>query len=117
MLNSVLNYLTQIAAMPRPVWAVIGGLLISWAITLRVKFWVPAKWSAHSREVSVQALGFVSAFLSTYLLWATSTVDALIAALIVGLLSPALWNILMLVIGWWKPGLRDALSQNVRISP
>jgi hypothetical protein len=99
---------------PRGVWAPLAGLLLSWSIVQRVKFLIPSHWEPKSREVMTQALGFVTGVVATGLVWSSGgpwDVDAAMAAVLVGLLSPALWNILMWGIGVWSPGLREVMSQ------
>jgi hypothetical protein len=110
MIDTILAYLTKVMALPRPFWAVSAGLLISFGITYRLKNLVPANWSAHARDVAIQTMAFAIGFCATYLVWGPPPSDALVAAFTVGLLSPALWNVLLLVIGWWKPELRDVLK-------
>jgi hypothetical protein len=110
MIDTVLDYLSKVLALPRPFWAVAAGLLISFGATRRLKNLVPTSWSTHAREVSVQAIAFAVGFTATYLVWGPPPSDALVAAFTVGLLSPALWSVLLLVIGWWKPELRDVLK-------
>lgn len=112
MFELALGYVTQLLALPRPVWALVGGTLLSFAFTQRAKFAIPSTWSPHSREVGAQAAAFVSGFASTYFIWGTADASALIAALVVGLWSPALWSLSMLVIGWKWPEVKKLLSQN-----
>ena len=116
MIAALLDYLAQASALPRPIWALVAGTLASFGITQRLKFAVPPHWSAQSREVAVQSMAFAIGFAVTFFAWDKQSTDALIAAAVVGLWSPALWNVAMLVIGWWRPALRDTLSQNQRVT-
>ena len=111
MIQSILDTIARISGLPQPVLAIFAGTLASWGITQRLKTMIPARWSAKAREVSTQAIAFAVGFLATFALFpATNFPASFFAALIVGLWSPALWNVLMLVIGWKWPDLRDALS-------
>lgn len=115
MIDAIFAAITKIVALPQPVLAMLAGTLIAWGVTQRLKFLLPARWSAKAREVGTQALAFVIGFAATFALFPYSNLPAsAFAALVVGLWSPALWNILMLVIGWKWPTLRDTLSQNIR---
>ena len=115
MIEALFAAIAHILALPQPVLAMLAGTLISWGVTQRLKFMLPGRWSGRAREVGTQALAFVVGFLSTLILFPYSVFPAAaFAGLVVGLWSPALWNVLMLVIGWKWPSLRDTLSQNVR---
>lgn len=104
-------------ANPRALAACLAGLLMSFGITQRIKFYLPAKWSAKSREVATQLLAFVLGTGATLALWDRTTAgayDSIVAALIVGLLAPAVWNVAMLTLSWWRPELPKAFSQGDR---
>ena len=115
MIDDLLNNLAAAAGLPRPVLALAAGTLAGFGFIHRIRFFAPDHWDAKAREVAVQALAFAFSFVVTYFAWGSGT-DALVGALIVGLWTPALWNILLVAIGWWKPELRDALRQDVRVT-
>lgn len=113
----------------REIMAIVAGLLAAWGVTQRVKFLVPSHWSYHAREVATQGLAFIIGSMSTFLIWNSAVavsedpcgqastqlaINAAIAGLIVGLASPAIWNIFTLVVGFKWPWMKDALSQDVR---
>ena len=115
MIDAVFAALAKVVALPQPVLAMLAGTFIAWGVTQRLKFLLPTSWSAKAREVSTQAIAFATGMAATFALFPYSNFPAsLFAAFVVGLWSPALWNVLMLVIGWKWPTLRDTLSQNVR---
>lgn len=105
---------------PREIMALLAGLCVSWGLTQRLKFLVPETWSYHAREVNTQLMAFMLGFASTALVWALAAdgsrrwTDAMVAGLVIGLIAPALWSVLMLIIGWKFPALKDAFSQDVR---
>jgi hypothetical protein len=115
-MESLLSALERLTALPIQLWAIVAGTLASFGITQKLKFAVPAKWSAHAREIASQGVSFVSGFASTYLLWAGLTWDAaaFVVSLVVGLWSPALWNLGMYALGKYKPEWKEALSQQNR---
>lgn len=114
MIDTILDTIAKAAGLPREVWAVSAGLLASFAVTQVWKKWLPARWSKHAREVATQATAALFGFVFTYAIWGQFHVsaDAVSVAAIVGLTAPLLWNLLMLVIGWWKPELKKALSNS-----
>lgn len=115
MIDAIFRALSQVVALPQPVLAMLAGTLIAWGVTQRLKFAIPAEWSAKAREVATQSLAFLTGFLATFALFPYTNFPAsLVAAFVVGLWSPALWNVSMLLIGWKWPTLRDTLSQAKR---
>lgn len=117
MLDSIVSLLSSLANIPRPFWAMLGGTLVSWGVTQRLKDFVPgpARWHGHTGDVAVRAVAFVAGSLATIGLWSlgglASLTTAATAALIVGLWSPATWDILMMFIGWKWPQLRFNLTR------
>lgn len=112
--NDIYAFFVALVNGPREIVALVAGTLISWGLTQRLKFFVPFDWSYHAREVATQAISFALGMLATVLLWPELGAAALVGGIVVGLWSPALWSVLMLAVGWWKPGLKEALSQDVR---
>lgn len=99
----------------REVLAIVAGILIAWGLTQRVKYIIPSTWSYHAREVSTQLLAFLFGMWATIAIWPKERGwDPVIAGLIVGLLSPALWSAFTLFIGFKWPEFKTKLSQNVR---
>lgn len=123
MIETWLNLLKEAAALPREVWAPILGLLSAWGLTQRLKFLLPARWSPKAREVSTQGLAFLTGWIVTGLVFPPLPMVGgpnplgWIIGFVVGLAAPAIWNVGMLVVGWWKPDLAKLLSQNVRTTP
>lgn len=115
MIDAALDTIATMAGLPRPVLALGAGTLAGLGFIPRIRFLAPGSWDPKSREVATQALTFALSFVVTYFAWGSGT-DALLGALIVGLWTPALWNILLVVLGWWKPELRDALRKDVRVT-
>lgn len=111
MIESALDTLSKVGDVPRPVWSMTAGLFAGFGTTQRLRKLLPDTWDDRTHEVAVQALVFVIAFLTTYLSWGSTDNDALVGALVAGLITPAAWNVLLVVIGWWKPELRNALTQ------
>jgi hypothetical protein len=111
-LDSFLELLKSAADVPRQAWAPLAGTLMAWGLTQRLKWLLPAKVDPKVREVATQSFAFAIGLVSTALVWGGGI--GWLVGLVVGLWSPALWNVLMLVVGWWKPSLRDALSQDIR---
>lgn len=109
MIDSILATLTAITTLPPEVLAISGGTLISWGVTQRVKFWVPLRWSYHARELATQGASFVTGAAATWLLFPSGLPGSAIAALVVGLWSPALWSIATYLIGLKWPALKDKL--------
>lgn len=113
--DSILELLKSAAEVPRQAWAPLIGTLVSWGATQRLKWMLPSRMSPKAREVSTQAIAFVVGWVGTGLAWGGPL--GWLVGFVVGLWSPALWNVLMLVLGWWKPGLPKALSQSVKVVP
>lgn len=109
MIDLTFDAITAITRLPPEVLAISAGTLISWGLTQRVKPLVPADWSTHARELSVQTLAFVFGALATWTLFPTGLPGSAIAALVVGLWSPALWSISTYLIGLKWPALKDKL--------
>lgn len=120
MIETIIGLLKDAAALPREVWAPLLGLLSAFSLTQRLKFWLPARWSPKAREVATQATAFVIGMAVTGAVWGplpgVGWFNPLgwIVGFVVGLAAPAVWNVGMLVLGWWKPDLAKTLSQNVR---
>lgn len=122
MIDTLVNTLAALTKLPPEVLAIAAGTLASWGITQRAKFWLPARWSSKARELATQATAFAAGFAAVFALfpagppldWFTQNVMGLVAALIVGLWSPALWNIAMFFVGLRWPLLRERLSQDNR---
>ena len=110
-LDGIFGLLVQAAEVPRQAWAPVVGTLAAWGLTQRLKWALPASLSPKAREVSTQALAFAIGWVATGLIWGTPL--GWLVGFVVGLWSPALWNVLMLFLGWWKPGLAQALSKRV----
>lgn len=106
--------LSSAAQVPRQAWAPIVGTLIAWGLTQRLKFLVPRGWTKEARELSAQSLGFATGFIGTALVWGPWNPLGWIAGFVVGLWSPALWNLLMFLVGKRWPKLRRRLSQERR---
>lgn len=117
MIETWLNLLKEFAALPREVWAPILGLLSAWGLTQRLKFLLPERWSPKAREVSTQTTAFLIGWVVTAFTWDLFNPLAWVVGFAVGLAAPAIWNVGMLVLGWWKPDLAKLLSQNVRTTP
>lgn len=112
MLQQLINWLY---AHQREIIAICAGILISWGMTQRIKFAIPKKWSRHAREVATQSLAFLFGMVATIAVWPPHRgSDSIVAGLVVGLVSPAAWNIGTLIIGFKWPWLKPVLSQNVR---
>lgn len=117
MIEKFLDTLVTLSQLPREVWAPILGLLAAWGLTQRLKFLLPERWSAKAREVSTQALAFFVGMVVTAAMYGVINPVGWVVGFVVGLASPAIWNIGMLFVGWWKPDLAKLLSQNVRSQP
>ena len=117
MIEKILALLQSAADLPRQAWAPILGLLTAWGLTQRLKFLLPAGWSPKAREVATQGTAFAIGMVITAITWGANNPLAWVAGFVVGLAAPAIWNIGMLVLGWWKPDLAKLLSQNVRTTP
>lgn len=111
MLHAIFDSLSKVGEIPRPVWAIAAGLFAGFGVTQRLRKLLPDVWDDKTHEVATQALVFVVAFIVTFLSWGTTGNDAIVGALVSGLITPAAWNVLLAVIGWYKPDLRDALMQ------
>lgn len=114
MIDTIFNLLNQAAALPREVWAPLLGLLSAWALTQRLKFLLPLRWSPKAREVSTQGIAFVLGSAITAAVFGPARPFAWLIGAVVGLVAPLVWNALMLALGWWKPDLAKTLSQSVR---
>lgn len=117
MIEKLLDTLVTLSQLPREVWAPILGLLSAWSLTQRLKFLLPAAWSPKAREVSTQALAFFVGMVVTAAMYGVVNPLGWLVGFVVGLASPAIWNIGMLVLGWWKPDLAKLLSQSTRSTP
>lgn len=122
MIDMLVRSVASLASLPPEVIAMAAGTLASWGITQRTKFWLPARWSSKARELATQTTAFVVGFGTVFALfpsgppftWMSQNMPGLVAALIVGLWSPALWNVAMFFAGLRWPGLRERLSQDNR---
>ena len=114
MIDALLDSLSKVSEVPRPVWAITAGLFAGFGVTQRLRRLLPDVWDDKTHEVATQALVFVVAFAVTFLSWGNTGNDAIVGALVAGLITPAAWNVLLAVIGWWKPDLRDALMQRTK---
>lgn len=123
MIEKFLDLLVTASQLPREVWAPILGLLAAWGLTQRLKFLLPDRWSAKAREVSTQGIAFLVGMVVTGLVFPPLPMVGgpnplgWIIGFVVGLAAPAIWNIGMLFVGWWKPDLAKLLSQNARSTP
>lgn len=113
-LFGVPGFLASAAQVPREAWAPVVGTLIAWGLTQRLKFLLPPTWSRHARELGTQAIGFTTGFVATALVWGPKEPLGWITGFVVGLWSPALWNVSMFLIGKRWPRLRKHLSQDKR---
>lgn len=115
MIDYIIGLIQQMVDLPRPAIAMIAGTLGSWGVTQRIKFLIPADWQPKVRELYTQALAFLGGFFLTLVLFPWSTQpEATVAALIVGLWSPAWWNIGTTLIRMKWPAIADKLSQENR---
>jgi len=115
MLEKIVSLLSSLSAVPQPIWAMLGGTLVSWGVTQRLKDYVSPHWHGQTADVAVRAIAFTAGALATVGLWSiggfASLPHAATAALIVGLWSPATWDILTMFIGWKWPRLRFLLTR------
>ena len=128
MARMLMEWMQALASIPRPVWAILAGLLVSWLATQRLKFLVPDTIEPWLRHRAVQVLAFMLAFAVTTLVWGIHptedgaqayrlNLDGLVAAFLVGLGAPfAYWLVVRLLSMKW-PGLRARLSQDERSDP
>lgn len=113
-------YLDLVKAVPREFWAVLAGLLVSWGLTQRLKGLLDPNLPAIKRHHYTQALAFILGALATLLVWSVgdrglrASWDAVVAAMVVGIIAPMLWWLLVRILGRWFPELRDRLSQDER---
>lgn len=107
-----ISWIAAAAGLPPSVIAIAAGTVLSWLVTQRFKFFIPFGWSHRAREIACQTISFIVGFVATFYLWPNKS--GFVAALIVGLWSPALWSILTFIVGIRWPRLRDRLSQDVR---
>lgn len=112
--ESLLGFIQAAMEVPRQAWAPVLGLLASWALTQRLKFLLPAAWSTKARDVATQAIAFVVAIPITAITWGVADAMSWMAGVVVGLIAPAAWSVFMLLLGWWKPELRDRLSKDMK---
>lgn len=110
-----MDYIKLLLELTPQQWAPVLGLLAAFGATQRLKFLLPAEWSPKAREVSAQSIAFATGWLATALVFGGRM--GVIVGFVVGLAAPAVWNIGMLVLGWWKPTLAAILSQDVRTKP
>lgn len=113
-MNTLLVFVQGLVLLPRQLWAPLLGLLAAWGLTQRLKFLLPSSWSPKAREVSTQSLAFVIGWITTGLVWGPHDPLGWTVGFAAGLAAPAIWNVGMLVLGWWKPELAKLLSQNIR---
>lgn len=122
MIEMLVRSVASLASLPPEVIAMAAGTFAAWGITQRAKFWIPARWSMAARKLTTEVVAFVTGFATVLALfpsgpptsWLDQNLVGLIAALIVGLWSPALWNIAMFFVGLRWPVLRERLSQENR---
>lgn len=117
------EWLQVILSIPRPVWAVLAGMLMAWAITQRIKFLLDPELPAVKRQRFTQVAAFLAGALTTLLVWSVhpdglkASWDGVIVAALVGLWSPASYWLLVRWFGKRYPELRERLSQDVRSPP
>src|SRR5690606_34554450 len=92
-IDTILAAVTAVTTLPPEVLAISAGTLTSWGVTQRLKPLIPARWSGHARELATQSTAFATGAAATWLLFPTGLPGSAIAALVVGLWSPALWSI------------------------
>src|SRR5262245_18692947 len=109
MLSELTTVLSHVSDVPRSVWAVLAGVGAGFGLTQRIRTQLPDALDDKTHEVLSQALVFVVAYTVTFFTWGGKGTDANVAALVTALATPALWNVFLAVLGWWKPALRDAL--------
>lgn len=109
MIAEALDALSHVRDIPREAWSVVGGIAAGFGLTQRIRALLPDAWDDKTHEVASQALVFIVAYAVTFFTWGGKGDDANAAALVTALMTPALWNMLLVAIGWWKPSLRDAL--------
>lgn len=118
MIDVIVQAIADLASLPPGVIAMAAGTLASWGVTQRAKFLIPARWSPKARELTTQAIAFAAGILATSALFpAGPWMVGAVAGLLVGLWSPALWNIGMFFVGLRWPALRERLSQENRDGP
>lgn len=120
MADTIGGFLSMLENVPRPVWAIVAGILVSWGVTQRVKFLIDPNLARWRRHALVQRLAFLAAAATTLLVWSVhpnglrASWDGVVAAVIVGLCAPLLWWVVIRLVGKRFPELRDRLSQDVR---
>lgn len=112
--ESLLGFIQVAMEVPRQAWAPVLGLLTSWALTQRLKFLLPDAWSHKARDLATQAIAFAIAIPITALTWGVMDTMGWMAGVVVGLIAPAAWSVFMLLLGWWKPELRERLSKDFK---
>lgn len=117
------EWLAVLLSIPRPVWAVLAGMLMAWAFTQRVKFLLDPELPAVKRARVTQVVAFLAGSLTTLLVWSVrdsglkASWDGVTVAALVGLWSPSSYWLLVRWAGKRYPELRDKLSQDVRSPP
>ena len=111
-INAIAHALSVLQVVPREVWAVVAGTVISWGVTQRAKFLIPFELSSDVRHRATQLLAFGVALTVTFAMW--PRLDGALAGLAVGLWSPWSYGFAMRWIGRRWPRTRDRLSQDVR---
>lgn len=109
MLSELTATLSKVSEIPREVWSVLAGVASGFGLTQRIRTLVPDVLDDKSHEVASQALVFLVAYGVTFFSWGGADADANVVALTTALATPAMWNVFLAVLGWWKPALRDAL--------
>ena len=112
MLDWIRNALGLLDAVPAPVWAVLAAWLVSWGMTQRIKFLIPARWPSEARQWTVRTVAFVIAVMVALAVYPGR--PGLILAIVAGLWSPAAYAVAQWGIRRKWPSLADALSQDVR---
>lgn len=110
MLSELATTLSKVAEVPREVWSVLAGVAAGFGLTQRIRSLIPDVLDDKSHEVASQALVFLVSYGVTFFSWGGADADANVVALTTALATPALWNVFLAVLGWWKPALRDALT-------
>lgn len=108
MIDWIKDALALSQQVPAAAWAVVLGLPISWSVTQRAKRFLPRSLRGNRRAVATQWMGFGSGFAAAFVVHPTQV--GAVVAVAVGLLSPAVWRVMVVLIGRRWPDVRDALS-------
>lgn len=122
--KSVFDFVLYVfSSAPTAMWPVPVGLIFSITATQWLKFFIPFEWTYRQRERAARSIAFWSGLICTWTIWALAEptfkqrVYGGFAALIVGMASPWVWRVSVLVCLRRYPWLRDKLSQDVREPP